>query len=248
MFSFKVYKMNDIINKFLLVGDKFMPEMHLRQAGFTYSACGPFTKNKEKIEKFMKSGNTDFIYKNELDKACFQHDMAYGKSKDLVKRTQSDKVLRDKAFKIASNPKYDGYQRGLPSMVCKFFDKKSKGSGIINELNYQLANELHKPIIRKFKKRKVYSSFKDNIWGVDLADMQSLSRYNKGFKYLLCAIDLFSKYAWVIPIKDKKGASIVNAFKKIILNRKPNKIWVGQGSEFYNNTFKDFLKTNNIKM
>ena len=99
-------------------------------------------------------------------------------------------------------------------MVYKFFEKKSSGSDITNELNYQLANELHKPIIKKFKKRKVYSFFKDNIWGVDLADMQSLSRYNKGFKYLLCAIDLFSKYAWVIPIKNKKGTSIVNALKK----------------------------------
>ena len=175
--------MNDIINKLLLVGDTFMPEMHLRQPGFTYSACGPFTKNKERIEKFMKSGNTDFIYKNELDKACFQHDMAYGKSKDLVKRTQSDKVLRDKAFKIASNPKYDGYQIGLASMVYKLFDKKSKGSGIVtSEFNYQLANELHKPVIKKIKKRKGYSSFKDNIWGVDLADMQSLSKFNKGIK------------------------------------------------------------------
>ena len=133
MFCFKVYKMNDIINKFLLLGDKFMPEMHLRQPGFTYSACCSFTKNKERIKKFMQSGNTDFIYKNELDKVCFEHDMAYGKSKDLVKRTQSDKVLRDKAFKIASNPKYDGYQRGLASMVYKFFDKKSKGS-FTNEL------------------------------------------------------------------------------------------------------------------
>ena len=141
-------------------------------------------------------------------------------------------------------------------MVYKFFDNKSKGSGIINEPNYQLANELHKPIIRKFKKRKVYSSFRDNIWGVDLADMQSLSKYNKGNKYLLCAIDLFSKYVWVVPIKDKKGTSIVNAFKKIISKRseaeskgrrKPNKIWLDQGSEFYNNTFKDFLKINNIK-
>ena len=99
----------------------------------------------------MQTGNTNFIYKNELDKACFQHDMAYEKSKDLVKRTQSHKVLKDKAFKIASNPKYDGYQRGLASMVYKFFDEKSKGSGICaNEPNYQLANELHKPIIRKF--------------------------------------------------------------------------------------------------
>ena len=142
--------MNNVINKFLLVDDKFTPEMHLKQRGFTYSACGPFTKNKEIIEKFMTTGHTDFIYKNELDKACFQHDMAYDKSKDLVKRTQSDKVLRDKGFKIASNPKYHGCQRGLASMVYKFFDKKSSGSGITNELNYQLANELHKPIIKKF--------------------------------------------------------------------------------------------------
>ena len=127
-----------------------MPEMHLKQPGFTYSTSGPFTRNKGRIEKFMQSGNTDFIYRNELDKACFQHNMGYGKSKDLAKRTESDKVLIDKAFKIASDPKYDVYQRGLASMVYKFFDKKSKGSGIINEPNYQLANELHKPIIRKF--------------------------------------------------------------------------------------------------
>ena len=117
--------MNEIVNKFLLVGDKFMPEMHLKQPGFTYSACGPFTKNKERIEKFMQTGNTDFIYKNKLDKACFQHDMSYGKSKSFAKRTQSDKVLRDKAFMIASDPKFDGYQRGSASMICKFFDKKS---------------------------------------------------------------------------------------------------------------------------
>ena len=173
-------------------------------------------KNKERIGKFMQTGNTDLIYRNELDKAYFQHDMAYGKSKDLVKRTQSDKVLKDKAFKIASDPKYDGYQRGLASMVYKFFDKKSSGSGIANEPNYQLANELHKLIIRKFKKRRVYSSFLGNIWGADLADMQSLSKYNKGVKYLLCAIDLFSKNAWVVPTKDKDGNSVLNAFKKII--------------------------------
>ena len=101
--------MNKIVNKFLLTGDKFMPEMHLKQPGFTYSACGPFTKNKERIEKFMQTGNPDFIYENELDKACFQHDMAYGNFKDLPRRTASDKALRDKVFKIAKNPKYDGY-------------------------------------------------------------------------------------------------------------------------------------------
>ena len=179
----------------------------------------------------MQIANSNFIYKNELDKACFQHDMAYGKSKDLTKRIQSDKVLRDKAFKIASDLKYDGYHRRLASMVYKFFDKKSaslnksSGSCIVNEPNYQLANELHKPIIQKFKKRKVYSSFRDNIWGVDLADMQSLSIHDKRNKYLLCAIDLFSKCVWVVPIKVKKGTSILIAFQKIISKgRKQNKI------------------------
>ena len=128
-------------------------------------------------------------------------------------------------------------------MVYRIFDKKSKGSDIINESNYQLANELHEPIIKKFKKRKVYSSFRDKIWRVDLADMQSLSKFNKGIKYLFCAIDLLSKYAWVIPLKNKKGTSIVNVFQKIISKeRKPNKIRVDQGSEFYNQSFKDFFE------
>ena len=93
--------MNEIVNKFLLVGDKFMPEMHLKQPNFSHGACGPFAKNKERIEKFMQTGNTNCIHKNDLDKSCFQHNIAYGKFKDLAKRTQSDKVLRDKAFQIA---------------------------------------------------------------------------------------------------------------------------------------------------
>ena len=124
-----------------------MPEMHWKQRGFTYSACGPFTKNKE-----TETGDTNYIYKDELDKACFQHDMAYGDLKDLGRRTASDKVLRDKAFNIAKNLKYDGYQKGLASMVYKFFDKKSKGIGVNIPLEFseQLAKELHKPIIRKF--------------------------------------------------------------------------------------------------
>ena len=117
--------MNEFVNNFLLVGDTLMPEMHLKQPGFIYSACGSFTKNNERIEKIIQNGNTDFIYKNQLDKACFQHDMTHGKSKDLANRTQSDKVFRDKAFKIASDPKYDEYQRGLASMVYKVFNKKS---------------------------------------------------------------------------------------------------------------------------
>ena len=128
--------MNDVINKFLLAGDTFLSELHLKQPGFTYSACGPFIKNKERIKKLMQTGSTEFIYKNELDKACFQHDIAHVKAKDLVRGTQSDKVLRDKAFKIASDPKYECYQRNLPSLGYKFFNKKSSGCDITNEPNY----------------------------------------------------------------------------------------------------------------
>ena len=125
-------------------------------------------------------------------------------------------------------------------MVYKFFDKKSSGSGIVNEPNYQLANELHKPIIRKFKKRKVYSSFRDNIWGVDLADMQSMSKYNKGIKYLLCAIDIFSKYTWFVPLKDKRGISIVNAFQKIISEESQIKYGLSKVMNFTTIVLKDF--------
>ena len=125
-----------------------MPEMCLRQPQFTYSACGPFTKNKERIQKFKEAGDSKYTYKNELDKACFQHDMGYGDFKDLARRTAADKVLRDKAFNIAKDPKYNGYQRGLASMVYKCFD-----------------NCLHKPIIRKFKKEK-YIQHSKTIFGV----------------------------------------------------------------------------------
>ena len=128
--------------------------------------------------------------------------------------------------------------------------KNTAKSSSLERCSSILADELHKSIIKKFEKRIVYSQVKDNIWGVDLVDMQSLSRKNKGIKYLLCAIDLFSKYAFVIPLKDKKGISIVNAFNKIIKqsNRKPNKIWVDQGGEFYNNVFKKWLSGNDIIM
>ena len=167
--------------------------------------------------------------------------MAYGDLKDLSRRTASDKMLRDKAFNVAKNPKYDGYQRGLASMVYKFFYKNTSSSGVKSMSNEQLAKELHKPIIRKFKKRKVYSSFKNNIWSPDLADIKSISQFNKGFRFLLCVIDIFSKYACVFLLNDKKGVNIVNAFLNILnysmelhSKRKPNKIWLDKGSEFYN--------------
>ena len=136
-----------------------MPEMHLKQPVFTYSACGPFTKSKGRIQKFKETGDTKYIHRNELDKACFQHDMAYGDFKDLAKKAASDRVLRYKAFNIAKNPKYDANERGLVSMVCKFFDKKSSGGGVNNEIkqNKQLAEELYKPIIKKKVKKKSLS-------------------------------------------------------------------------------------------
>ena len=134
--------------------------------------------------------------------------------------------------------------------------KSTKGSGVTTLTNksvsqsQQLAEEPHKPITRKFKKRKVHSTFENNIWGADLADMQLISRYNKGIRFLLYVIDIFSKYAWVVPLKDKKGVSIVAAFQSILkqTNRKPNKIWLDKGSEFYNASFKKWLKNNDIVM
>ena len=241
---------------------------------------GPYTRHTEKNKKFKQTGDTRCIYRNELDKACFQHDSAYADRKDLINRTKSDNVLRDKAYDIASNPEYDGYQRGLASMVYKCFDKKStsgptaepsslecsslercslersslermaSGFKKLKNSSSILADELHKHVIKKFEKRKVYSQFKDKIWGVDLADMQSLSRKNKDIKYLLYAIDLYSKYPFVIPLKYKKGISIVNAFNKRIKqsNRKPNKIWIDQGGEFYINVFKKWLSENDTNM
>ena len=139
-----------------------MSEMHLKQPGFSYSACGPFTKNKEKIEKFMQTGNTDFNYKNELDKACFQHDLAYGKSKDLIKRTQPDKVLKEKAFKIANNPNYNGYQRELASMVYIFLIKNplrlinlKEVVLLINQvINWQI-NFINQ-LLKNFKKKSLF--------------------------------------------------------------------------------------------
>ena len=139
-------------------------------------------------------------------------------------------------------------------MVYKSFHKKASGigRGIKNEniSNKELAEELSKPIIRKFEKRKVHSPFLDNIWGPDLADMQLVSKFNRGICFLLCVIDIFSKYAWVIPFKDKKGITITNSFQKILdeSNRKPKKIWVDKDREFHNRSMKSWLEKNAIEM
>ena len=137
-------------------------------------------KNKERIQKIKETGDLRYIYQKKLGKACFQHDMAYRDFKELIGRTASDEILRDKSFKIAKNPKYDGYQCGLASKVYKFFDKKTSGGATKNEnmSNKELAEELHKPVTRKFEKRKVNSPFIENIWGSDHTDMQLISKFN----------------------------------------------------------------------
>ena len=228
-----------------------MPNMHLRQPGFTYRVCGPFTKNKERIQNFRETGSSPYIYQNELDKACFQHDMAYGDFKDLTRRTASDKILRDKAFEVAKNPKYDGYQRGLVSMAYNFFYKRTSSGTVknVNISNKELAEELHKPIIKKFKKRKVHSPFVDNMLGAGLAEMQLIRKFNKVIRFLLCVIDIYSKYLWVIPLKDKTGITVTNAFQNILKksNHKPDKIWVDEGSEFYKRLMKSWLEKKSIK-
>ena len=133
--------MNDIINKFLLPRNKFLHEMHLRQPGLTYSACGPFTKSKERLQKFKQTGDSRCTYKNELDKACFQHDMAYGDFKDSKKRTAADKVLRDKAFNIAKDLKYDGYEIGLALWFINFLIKRIKA--LVSHLQINLLLNLY---------------------------------------------------------------------------------------------------------
>ena len=185
-----------------------MLEMHLRQLRFTYSACGPFIKSKEKIQKFKETGDSRYIYQKKVDKSCFQHDMTYGDFKDSPRRTAFDKVLRDKAFNIAKNTKYDGYKRDRASIVCNFFDKNTfntnKGTGIDSDA----VSESKRPSV-------LHSSFIDNIWGADPADMQLIGKFNEGFRFLLCVIDIYRKYAWPIPLKDKTGIKITNAFQQI---------------------------------
>ena len=151
--------MNKIFNKFLLAGDKFMPELHLRQPEFTDSTCEPFTKHRERIKKFRETGNLKHLYINKLDKVCFAHDAVYSESNNLYKRIILDKILKNRAYEITRNCGYNKYQRALASMVYKFLNKKT-GSGV--SVNEQLAEELHKPVTKKFKRRKVYPRFGDN--------------------------------------------------------------------------------------
>ena len=173
--------------------------------------------------------------------------MAHWDFKDLTTKA-SNKVLHDKAFNIAKNLKHDGYQRGLASMVYKFFDEKTAGGAVRNEnmSNKELAEELLKPIIRKLKNRKIRSSFTDNIWGADLVNIQLISKFDKGFRFLLYVINVFSKHVWVIPFKDKKRTTITNAFQKNLdkSNHKPDKMWVDED----NRSMKLWQEKNAIEM
>ena len=142
-----------------------MPEMQLKQWGFTYGACGSFTKNKERIKKFKERGDTEYIYKNELDKACFEHDVAYGDFKDLARRIATNKFLRHKAFNIAKSPKYDGYQKAIASMVYKMFDKNSAGRGVNMHANNEKLKNYTNQLLKKFKKEQFILDSK-KIFGV----------------------------------------------------------------------------------
>ena len=176
-----------------------MPEMHLKHLGFTYSACGPSTKNKERIQKFKETGDSQYIYQNELDKVCFQYDMAYGDFKNLSRRTASDKILCDKAFNVAKNPKY----------------KKTSGGTVKNEnfSDKELTEELHKPIIRRFKFLLcVIDIYSKHAWVTLLKDKKGITITN-GFQ------------------------KILNKSK-----HKSNKIWVDKDSEFYDTSMKLWLE------
>ena len=222
--------MNKNIYKFLFTGDRFMLELHLNEPGFTYSSCRPLTEHREKVQRFRETDNLKYLYRNKLDKACFAYDAGYSDSKDVAKRTISDKILKDKTYEIARNCNYNGYQNVLPSMVYKFFDKKTEWGIIVNE---PLVEELYKPVIKKIKRRKVYARYEDNIYAPDLAEMEPLSSRNKIVKYLLCVIDFVTKYACVKPLKDKKDKTVLNAFIEMVneFNCKPNNLWFDQGKK-----------------
>ena len=213
-----------------------MPEMHLRQPRFTYSACGLFTKNKERTQKFKETGDSRYIYQNELDKVCFQQGMAYADFKDLTRRTASDKILCDKAFNIFKNQNMmdinmDLRQWSIHFLIKQYPVEQSKMKLCLME--NQLKNYKNQ-LLENLKTQKVYSFFIDNNSGTDLRDMQLISKFNKGFRFLLCVIDVYSKYAWDISLKDKKGIIITNGFQKILdeSKGKPNKIQVNKGSKF----------------
>ncbi len=219
---------DSIINKFV---NNLPFEVHLMDPNVgRYAACGPGTKHYERIKKYIETGDTDYIFKNELDKACLYHDSTYSKFKDVSNRQVADRQLMDQAIGVANDENIDGYQRALAAMVYKFFEKKIQmGQGSWNEI---LAEELHKPVRRNFPRRRVEVKAIDGIWSADLIDMQEWSNKNKGYKYMLNVIDVLSKYAWSVILKDKMADSVKSAFESIIKTseRTPTQLWVDEGT------------------
>ena len=252
---------NTLLNKLPL------PEIHLRlpkdvlteqvPAGDfnntgTYSFCGPFTK----LEKRLQQGYTGV---NNLDRACLQHDIAYNQNSDTNNRNIADDILAKAAMDIANDVNAPAYERQQGRTVAAIMAAKSRfGLGIKpkkqvkfveqHDFSDALAEELHRGLRRKFQRRRVQVFGVDEIWSADLVDMQYFSKNNDGFRYLLTVIDVLSKFAWAVPLKDKTGKSVATAFEKIVKesDRKPMKLWVDKGTEFYNNVMDQFLRENKI--
>ena len=231
---------DSIINKFV---NNLPFELHLFDPVVgRYSACGPGTKHQDRIEKYIQTGDTSHIYKNELDKHCFYHDSAYDKHKDVSNRQVADKKLMDGAFAIASDQSKNGYERMLASMIYKFFDKKIQmGQGAKEDI---LADELHKPIKHNFKRRRVNVFKPNDILACDLVDM--VNNRDEGYRYILTAQDVFTKYSFAIPLKTKKTEELMNAFKTIFKTHKFAKIWTDQETGIYSTQFQEFLLNQNV--
>ena len=231
---------DSIINKFV---NNLPIEVHLYDPVVgKYSACGPGTKHKDRIEKYIQTGDTSHIFKNELDKHCFYHDSVYEKHKDVPNRQVADKKLMDGAFQIASDESKNGYERMLASMIYKFFDKKIQmGQGVKEDI---LADELHKPIRHNFTRRRVNVYKPNDILAVDLVDM--VNNRDEGYRYILTAQDIFTKYSFAIPLKTKKAEELIKAFKSIFKTHKFAKIWTDQETGIYSTQFQEFLLSENV--
>jgi len=207
-----------------------------------YSYCGPGTKYEQRNREGYKGIN-------ELDSMCKLHDKFYNENTETKIRNISDIALAHRADEIANNPMYDDVQRKDAKFISGIMKTKAQyGFGIKKEWNEELADELHAPVRRKFKRRRVISYGVDDVWSCDLVEMQEWSKQNKGYRYMLNVIDVHSKYAWSIPLKDKTGKTVLEAFKQIVESsgRKPDHIWVDEGKEFYNKNIDEWIKENNI--
>ena len=210
-----------------------------------YSFCGPGTKYQQRAREGYNGIN-------ELDSMCKLHDKFYDENTDTKVRNISDLALAHRADEIANNPVYDAIQRKDANFISKIMKTKAKfGFGLSlppTTWNEDLADELHAPVKRKFQRRHVISYGVDDVWSCDLVEMQEWSKQNKGYRYMLNVVDVFSKFAWSVKLFDKKGKTVLAAFKQIVKSsgRKPGHLWVDQGKEFYNRDIDEWIKQNDI--